>query len=112
VRQPDVGAVSDVRLRNLATIKTSMTNECNYCATHTSIYTRRQRENIFKHVLENAGEKSIASIKTADIVAGIERRSKTPAQARNFLKTMRGLFKWAARANHIKGDPTVAAAMP
>ena len=30
--------MSDVRLRNLATIKTSMTNECKYCATHTSIY--------------------------------------------------------------------------
>jgi alkylhydroperoxidase family enzyme len=38
VRQPNVGAVSDVKLRNLATIKTSMTNECNYCSTHTSIY--------------------------------------------------------------------------
>lgn len=74
--------------------------------------TRRQRENIFKHVLENAGEKSIASIKTATIMAGIERRSKTPAQARNFLKTMRGLFKWAARAKHIKGDPTVGVENP
>jgi integrase len=74
--------------------------------------TRRQRENIFKHVLENAGEKSIASIKTADIMAGIERRSKTPAQARNFLKTMRGLFKWAARAKHIKDDPTVGVENP
>jgi alkylhydroperoxidase family enzyme len=38
VRQPKVGAVSDVRLRNIATIKTSMVNECKYCATHTSIY--------------------------------------------------------------------------
>jgi uncharacterized peroxidase-related enzyme len=38
VRQPNVGAVSDVKLRNLATVKTSMTNECKYCATHTSIY--------------------------------------------------------------------------
>jgi alkylhydroperoxidase family enzyme len=38
VRQPNVGAVSDVRLRNLATIKTSMVNDCKYCATHTSIY--------------------------------------------------------------------------
>jgi len=38
VRQPNLGASSDVRLRNLATIKTSMANECNYCATHTSIY--------------------------------------------------------------------------
>lgn len=38
VRQPNLGAVSDVRLRNLATIKTSMVNECKYCATHTSIF--------------------------------------------------------------------------
>jgi len=38
VRQPDLGAVSDVRLRNLATVKTSMVNACTYCATHTSIY--------------------------------------------------------------------------
>ncbi len=38
VRQPHLGAVSDVKLRNLANIKTSMTNECKYCATHTSIY--------------------------------------------------------------------------
>lgn len=38
VRQPNLGAQSDVRLRNLATIKTSITNECNYCTTHTSIF--------------------------------------------------------------------------
>ena len=38
VRQPTLGAVSDVRLRNLATIKTSMVNACQYCATHTSIF--------------------------------------------------------------------------
>lgn len=38
IRQPSLGASSDVRLRNLATIKTSMANECAYCAAHTSIY--------------------------------------------------------------------------
>jgi uncharacterized peroxidase-related enzyme len=38
VRQPNLGAVSDVRLRTLATVKTSMVNACHYCATHTSIY--------------------------------------------------------------------------
>ena len=38
VRQPSLGASTDVRLRNLANIKTSMVNECTYCATHTSIY--------------------------------------------------------------------------
>jgi alkylhydroperoxidase family enzyme len=30
VRQPDAGAVSDVRLRNLATLKTSTLNGCRY----------------------------------------------------------------------------------
>ncbi len=30
VRQPNAGAVSDVRLRNLATLKTSTLNDCNY----------------------------------------------------------------------------------
>jgi alkylhydroperoxidase family enzyme len=30
VRQPKAGAVSDVRLRNLATLKTSTLNGCNY----------------------------------------------------------------------------------
>ena len=38
VRQPTLGAVSDVRLRNLATVKTSMVNACKYCTTHTSMY--------------------------------------------------------------------------
>ena len=35
VRQPNLGAVSDVRLRNLATIKTSLANQCTYCSAHT-----------------------------------------------------------------------------
>lgn len=30
VRQPDAGAVSDVRLRNLAVLKTSTVNGCRY----------------------------------------------------------------------------------
>ena len=30
VRQPKAGAVSDVRLRNLATLKTSTLNDCRY----------------------------------------------------------------------------------
>lgn len=38
VRQPDLGASTDPRLRALASIKTSMTNECTYCSTHTSMY--------------------------------------------------------------------------
>ena len=38
LRQPSLGATTEPRLRALATIKTSMTNECEYCTSHTSHY--------------------------------------------------------------------------
>jgi integrase len=68
--------------------------------------TRRQRENIFLHVLETAGDKPFVKINTAAINAGLERRAKTPFQARHFLDAMRGVFKWAVKNNHVKIDPT------
>ena len=57
--------------------------------------TRRQRENIMLHVLKDAGGKPYAAIGRKHILAGLDRRSKTPAAARNFLDTMKGLFRWA-----------------
>jgi alkylhydroperoxidase family enzyme len=38
VRQPDLGATTDPRLRALACIKTSMVNACSYCTAHTSVF--------------------------------------------------------------------------
>jgi len=38
LRQPALGASTEPRLRALATIKTSMTNACKYCTSHTSHY--------------------------------------------------------------------------
>lgn len=38
VRQPNLGATSDVRYRGLAVIKTSMVNACTYCTAHTSSF--------------------------------------------------------------------------
>lgn len=68
--------------------------------------TRRQRENIMKHVLAAAGTEPYTSINKASIVAGRDKRSSTPAQARNFLDAMRGLFHWAKEATHVRADPT------
>ena len=66
--------------------------------------TRRQRENIFLHVIGTAGQKPFARIDAAAIRAGRERRAATPAQARNFLDAMRGLFRWATKAGLVKID--------
>jgi hypothetical protein len=48
--------------------------------TNLSQATRKQRENIFRQVIETAGAKPFTQISRAAIVAGCERRSRTPAQ--------------------------------
>ena len=74
--------------------------------------TRRQRENIFAHILETAGAQPFAKITAAVIMAGRDRRANTPSQARHFLDSMRGLFRWAVKARLIKTDPTVGVDNP
>ncbi len=77
-----------------------------------SAATRRQRENIFLHVIQTAGGQSLGAITTATILAGRERRVETPSQARHFLDAMRGLFRWAKTAQHVKSDPTIGVENP
>jgi len=67
--------------------------------------TRRNRENHFKRVIDTAGHQPIRSITQAVIIAGRDRRAGTPAQARNFLDAMRGLFRWAVEARLAAVDP-------
>ena len=75
--------------------------------TYLSPATRRQRENIFAQILETAGKQPFAKITTSVIMAGRDRRSNTPVQARKFLDAMRGLFRWAVKAGLVKADPTI-----
>ena len=77
-----------------------------------SAATRRQRENIFLHVLKSAGTQPFGRITSEAIMAGRERRATTPAQARNFLDAMRGLFRWTKEAKHVKIDPTAGVKNP
>jgi integrase len=77
-----------------------------------SAATRKQRDNIFVGVIETAGHEPYARIDQAHIVAGRDRRAHTPAQARNFLDAMRGLFRWAYEAKLLKVDPTVGVHNP
>jgi integrase len=78
-----------------------------------SLATRRQRENILKHVLESSGRQPIDKVTKAALVAGRDRRAKeTPFQARHFLDTLRGLFRWAVEAGLVKVDPTAGVSDP
>mgnify|MGYP001340735336 CR=1 FL=1 len=68
--------------------------------------TRKQRDNIMKHVLETAGSEPLSAIDRVAINDGIERRSATPSAARNFLDTMRGMFTWLLEQRIARTDPT------
>jgi integrase len=68
--------------------------------------TRRQRANILKRVVAENGTVLLKQITKKGIIASYEKRSKTPAAARNFLETMRGFFKWAVKADLRKDNPT------
>ena len=57
-----------------------------------ALATRKNRENHFKQVCKTAGDKPHRAIDRAAIIAGLDRRAKTPNQARNFLDAMKGLF--------------------
>jgi len=68
--------------------------------------TKKQRENIFLHVIKTAGEAPYRAVTAKTIGAGLDRRRATPFAANNFLKTMRGLFRWALTAGFVAEDPT------
>jgi hypothetical protein len=74
--------------------------------------TKKQRENILRQVIASAGEQPFAKITTATIAAGRDRRVGTPFQARHFLDTVRGLFRWAFEARLVKTDPTAGIKNP
>jgi integrase len=80
--------------------------------TSLSLATRRQRENIMRPVLKQSGTASATAINRAHILAGRDRRKDTPSQARHFIDTMRGLFRWAVDAGHVKADPTLNVKYP
>ena len=74
--------------------------------------TRKQRDNIFKGVVAKAGHHPYKAISRKAIVNGRGDRAATPAQARNFLDAMRGLFRWALEAEMIEADPTAGVSNP
>lgn len=77
-----------------------------------SAATKRQRQNIFVHVLAKAGHEPFKDIEAADIVGGIDARKDTPAQARNYLDAMKGLFRWAKTNDQVSVDPTAGVEAP
>jgi integrase len=71
-----------------------------------SLATQRQRDNIYKHVVESDGDQPLAGFQRRHILAGRERRASTPHQANNFLKSMRAVWDFALDAEIATTNPT------
>jgi integrase len=69
--------------------------------------TRDQRASHYRQIVETAGQFRAADITTEIIAAGRARRAATPFAATDFVKAMRGLFKWAAGRGLVPVDPTI-----
>ena len=69
--------------------------------------TRKQRENIMAHVLKTAGSEPLSSITRKGILAGIDRRSATPFQARTFSHHARIVRVGSADPIWCGADPTL-----
>jgi integrase len=75
--------------------------------------TKKARDAIFRQMIEKIGSKPATSINTASVIAARDKRAiKTPDQARHFLDTLRGLFKWATSAGKVPVDPTTGVQNP
>lgn len=77
-----------------------------------AIATQKQRSNIFKHVINNAGSLPFASITKTDISLARDKRAKTPAAATNYLKTMKALYTFAVEAGYVDTNPAEGVKRP
>jgi integrase len=68
--------------------------------------TQRQRVNVMARIVRDNPGLRFGDLERRHVLAGIDRRAKTPAAARHFLETLRGLFKWAVRSEMATVDPT------
>jgi len=72
-----------------------------------SAATQKQRLNLIRPALARAGDQPLGRWDRKFILASLDARAATPAQARNFLGTLRALFQWALSREHADADPTV-----
>lgn len=74
--------------------------------------TRRQRDNIFRQVVERSGSEPFVSVNERSLHQAIDDRASTPFQAHHFSVAMRGLFRWAKKSGHVETDPTAGVTHP
>ncbi len=71
-----------------------------------SIATRKQRGLFYQEMVKFSGAEDCRKVTTKDVRNALEARKNTPALANNYLKAMKGLFRWGVVNDHMDMDPT------
>ncbi|WP_413154460.1 tyrosine-type recombinase/integrase [Bartonella sp. cb54] len=74
--------------------------------------TKKQKEHILMKVSDSIGNIPYKAIKKTHIIASVERRKETPGTAKNFLRTMSSLFKWAIDQGFLENNPALGIKSP
>ncbi len=74
--------------------------------------TKKQKELILMKVCDTTRNIPYQAIEKKHIIAGVERRKETPAMARNFLKSLNGLFNWAIKQGLLENNPALGIKPP
>lgn len=81
--------------------------------------TRKVRAAIFRRIIATknpegaaAGDALFAELKQRHILKGRDDRAGTPAAARHFVDTMRGLCSWGVEAGYLAESPTTGVSTP
>jgi integrase/recombinase XerD len=98
--------------RNMRTAAGSFGYVClNYYASPTfkalDPSTRHQRSYFLDSICEMYGDKAISRMESRHVKMLLEKRRHTPAAARNFLKALQALFKWAVDNKKATHNPTL-----
>jgi integrase len=68
--------------------------------------TRKQKSLFFKDAIKKANNPAYLGITRRTMQKAMDSRASTPNAANNFLKAMRGLFKWAVKMEYMPSDPS------
>lgn len=74
--------------------------------------TQKQQRLIMAKVLPKNATKALSTFTQDTMQAGVDKKHETPAQAANFLKTMKGMFGWAKKMRLVSIDPTIGVELP
>lgn len=78
----------------------------------TSPATRRQRELLYRSAIKRGNNPRFADITKRHMQQAVDDRAATPALAKNFLKSMRALFAWAIKNEHVQVNPCEGVELP